>query len=738
MSDKKPVLFYLLPPPPTLDSIFQELTDQGYEIKKFDMQEYLNEQGPLLLPISNATNLEIISSTLKPLSGLKFKPNIIGFYLGRTAIKVNDAYRLGVKSLFQIPLEQDMLVQKILDLLPVPLANDQVQFHHLFRVSVYEIDKVDRCPLDLFIYLPSNKKVLHFLSKDSVIDEKTLQKFKSKKNYNLYIKKNDMREYQQFCSQLISLTQNDPVLTALEKKKSIQNQLANYMKPFFSEEPLTAEDSQQMIDNLNQLMTNLSDASGDKKQLSEQIEDLTAEKMTNETHAKNVAAYCALFGVTLGIEEPQSLRMGGFLHDLGLADLPAELLTMDEKDMNEDELAKYKLHPGNGKLELEQKKMSAPSMVSEMILLHHERPNGRGFPYGKKSDEIPLAALVCGIADEFDKLTSIRQGYRQFSPLEALLEIENIFLADAGGGGSGSGVARGDGSGVGGVGVARGDGSGGARGDGSGGETTDATRTGVGKGVDIAGAEGGAGAGATSTSVDGAGAGAGAGAGLTAAESGVMTVPGAKPESGAKSVSGVMADSGVTSAAGIEVVNGSKAAANAVVAIAVTNAEVNKVGIGTGNTNSNKFNNTNNVGNVKNLNNNNDISLVNNANTSSDSDRVNNANNSNDSGHVNNANITSDSSFKQKEIFKQLQQIFTGRSETDLENFKVEQKNKKKSAASSLKERPKPRLKLKDLADKKKYSLDGFEIKFKNPETQVAAEILVKDLKKYLEQLAYS
>lgn len=431
MSDAKPILFTIFEVPPTLSDAIEDLKELGYEIQNFNFPNWEKEQSPLLLPFSNANSntmtLDKIQNALIPFNKLPNRPQIIGMFCGRSPIKVNEAYRIGIKNLFQVPLEQELMMQKILDLYPVPLKNEDVQFHHLFKVSIYELDKVEQCPLDLFIYLPSNKKIVHYLAKGAALDEKTLQKFKSNKNYNLYIKKNDLHEYNHFCSQLLSLVSNDPNLNAIEKKKSIQNQLSQFMKPFFSEEPLTSEESQQMVQNLNQLVANLSDASGDKKELSQKIEDLTSEKMTNETHAKNVAAYCALFGMTLGIEEPQSLRMGGFLHDLGLADLPFELITKDEKDMTEDELAKYHLHPGNGKLELEQKKFQVPSMVTEMILLHHERPNGQGFPYGKKSNEIPLWASVCGIADEFDKLTSIRQGYRQLSPMEALLELENKF-----------------------------------------------------------------------------------------------------------------------------------------------------------------------------------------------------------------------------------------------------------------------------------------------------------------------
>ncbi len=66
--------------------------------------------------------------------------------------------------------------------------------------------------------------------------------------------------------------------------------------------------------------------------------------------------------------------MGGLLHDLGMADLPPEVLEKDLAKLDEDELAQYKLHPGNGRMVLTSGGSKFPEGVLLMVLHHHETP----------------------------------------------------------------------------------------------------------------------------------------------------------------------------------------------------------------------------------------------------------------------------------------------------------------------------------------------------------------------------
>jgi HD-GYP domain-containing protein (c-di-GMP phosphodiesterase class II) len=62
--------------------------------------------------------------------------------------------------------------------------------------------------------------------------------------------------------------------------------------------------------------------------------------------------------------------------------------------------------------------------VAEIVRSHHERPDGQGYPFGLKSEDVPIGARILNVADAFDAMTSDRP-YRRALPLEAALrELE--------------------------------------------------------------------------------------------------------------------------------------------------------------------------------------------------------------------------------------------------------------------------------------------------------------------------
>lgn len=103
-----------------------------------------------------------------------------------------------------------------------------------------------------------------------------------------------------------------------------------------------------------------------------------------------------------GVYNPTRLSwiayMGGFYHDVGKCIL--SLPTDKTKDQR---------HPGIGAEFLQENKTilfnneAEAQMVIHMALYHHERPDGKGFPYRLRSKHIPLAAQICAVADWLDQ-----------------------------------------------------------------------------------------------------------------------------------------------------------------------------------------------------------------------------------------------------------------------------------------------------------------------------------------------
>ncbi|MFA0775970.1 MAG: hypothetical protein THHGLFOP_001496, partial [Candidatus Fervidibacter sp.] len=113
--------------------------------------------------------------------------------------------------------------------------------------------------------------------------------------------------------------------------------------------------------------------------------------------------------------EADHLRVAGLAHDLGLLQVPTDILTKPSH-LSEDEWQLIRQHP-LWSLELIDRPALLTDTVTEAIRHHHERFDGTGYPQGLKGDQIPLSARILAVADTFDALTHARP-HRPAYPLD--------------------------------------------------------------------------------------------------------------------------------------------------------------------------------------------------------------------------------------------------------------------------------------------------------------------------------
>ncbi|MDE2082772.1 MAG: HD-GYP domain-containing protein [Burkholderiales bacterium] len=138
-------------------------------------------------------------------------------------------------------------------------------------------------------------------------------------------------------------------------------------------------------------------------------------------HLWRVARYAALLceAARLPADACASIAIGGFLHDLGKVGVPDAILRKPGK-LDDAETAVMRTHPEVGMRMLSGHPLA--ELVSAVVLLHHERPDGRGYPHGLAGDAIPVGAAVVGLCDAFDAMTSTRP-YRAGMPISQALSI---------------------------------------------------------------------------------------------------------------------------------------------------------------------------------------------------------------------------------------------------------------------------------------------------------------------------
>jgi putative nucleotidyltransferase with HDIG domain len=114
------------------------------------------------------------------------------------------------------------------------------------------------------------------------------------------------------------------------------------------------------------------------------------------------------------------VRLGALLHDIGKIGIPDDVLSKPGK-LTAAEFDIIKQHPVIGARMLRSIAFLAPHIP--IVELHHERPDGQGYPKGLRGDEIPLDARIVHVADAYDAMTSARAYRSARPPAEAVREL---------------------------------------------------------------------------------------------------------------------------------------------------------------------------------------------------------------------------------------------------------------------------------------------------------------------------
>lgn len=144
-------------------------------------------------------------------------------------------------------------------------------------------------------------------------------------------------------------------------------------------------------------------------------------------HSQRVAEYAEKLSVKMGIGDKriETLKTAALLHDIGKIGISDHILNKPEK-LSDEEFEVIKKHPEIGVEILSS--VDFLKDVREIILKHHEKYNGTGYPTGLKGDEVLIEAYILSIADAFDAMTSDRS-YRKGMTAE---ESINIIEKDSG------------------------------------------------------------------------------------------------------------------------------------------------------------------------------------------------------------------------------------------------------------------------------------------------------------------
>jgi HD-GYP domain-containing protein (c-di-GMP phosphodiesterase class II) len=127
----------------------------------------------------------------------------------------------------------------------------------------------------------------------------------------------------------------------------------------------------------------------------------------------------------MGLDEDQQdlAHTAGLLHDIGKFIFPDNILFADRK-LTEADWEIVKKHPAQGARLV--RRVDGYGPVADIILAHHERMDGTGYPNNMPGEQIPLISRMISVADTFDVMTA-RDSYRRPVPrAEAIAELRRV------------------------------------------------------------------------------------------------------------------------------------------------------------------------------------------------------------------------------------------------------------------------------------------------------------------------
>lgn len=153
------------------------------------------------------------------------------------------------------------------------------------------------------------------------------------------------------------------------------------------------------------------------------LRTLTARDPYTGYHSNRVTNLALTFARSLSLssQELEALSNAGYLHDIGKIGVSDSIL-LKPGPLTPAERAVIQTHPLIGEKIVEP--LGLTSQEKNLILLHHERWDGRGYPRGLQGNSIPFLCRLLALVDVFDALTTDRSYRQAFTVPEALAEIE--------------------------------------------------------------------------------------------------------------------------------------------------------------------------------------------------------------------------------------------------------------------------------------------------------------------------
>lgn len=294
-------------------------------------------------------------------------------------------------------------------------------FFKKFPVEVVQLDEPTACT----IYAMKDDKLVPLVPSGKPYTRHHWEFLQHNATSHIYIHTRDIRKMDRYTAQHLDKILSDPNLPGEVKAKVF------YSSSSYTMEKVLDDPRTETISEMKAVIKGMLDHVITNPTLLFDLFTITAHDYYTYHHSLNVGIFATALAYSYyGDADPHNdierLSYGFFLHDIGKALVPKEILNKPDK-LTEEEWNIMKKHPQWGYNIL----MRTGHLTDEaayIALEHHEQVNGSGYPNGIKGNEIHPCARICAIIDTFDALTTERPYKPAISPFDALRHMQQLLI----------------------------------------------------------------------------------------------------------------------------------------------------------------------------------------------------------------------------------------------------------------------------------------------------------------------
>ncbi|MFC1608488.1 HD-GYP domain-containing protein [Candidatus Latescibacterota bacterium] len=272
------------------------------------------------------------------------------------------------------------------------------------------------------IYIKMKSRYILYHAGGDRLTEEIINKLIANKIQIVYVSQNERDSYNKYLISILGALVKDQSKSVKERSEIVNYSIRSIAQHFFT------NPNKDTFPCFKESVSHMADFILDNDEAIFNLIGLMTNNFENYVHSINVCVFgTGLAKLMLSHDSRHDLKkiaIGLFLHDIGISTIP---LTVIKKanPLNHKEWNIVKQHPVEG-FKLLNKLTPLTDEMRIIVMQHHERVSGRGYPKGLKGDQVHDYAKICSIADSFEALTSQRP-YRKTleGSFQALLILKN-------------------------------------------------------------------------------------------------------------------------------------------------------------------------------------------------------------------------------------------------------------------------------------------------------------------------